>query len=139
MGGSSGTTNNNLILGYFNDTTGLMAFLANDLPVTVPSFSTNTDIRIWDFVYTRPGREIWIDGVMQNLDTNATDLAGWTGAALGRYQAGASFYSGTIREILWYTPALTSNERSMVEGYLAHKWNRKGALSFGHPFKKVIP
>ncbi len=139
MGGSSGTTNNNLILGYFNDTTGLMAFLANDLPVTVPSFSTNTEIRIWDFVYTRPGREIWIDGVMQNLDTNATDLAGWTGAALGRYQAGSSFYSGTIREILWYTPALTSNERSMVEGYLAHKWNRKGSLSFGHPFKKVIP
>lgn len=138
IGGTSGNANSNLVLGYYNDTLILMAFLNNDLAYTLPQgFAANSDIRIWDYVYTKPGREIWIDGIMRALDTNATDLQAWAGATIGRYST--TYYDGIIRELLWYTPALTSNERSMVEGYLAHKWNRKGALSFGHPFKKVIP
>jgi hypothetical protein len=141
IGGSTNTINTDLVLGYIDDTV-FFAFLSNDLTWGSPAYnasSASSNIRIWTFAYNKPGREIFMDGLMRNLDTNASDLASWAGASLGRYQNAANYYSGRIREILWYTPALTSNERSMVEGYLAHKWNRKGTLSFGHPFKKVIP
>lgn len=141
IGGSTGTLNSNLVLGYIDDTM-FLAFFTNDLTWVSPPYnasSASSNIRIWSLDYTKPGRNMYMDGLMQASDTYASDIAAWAGASLGRYQYSGTYYSGRIREILWYTPALTSNERSMVEGYLAHKWNRKGTLSFGHPYKKVIP
>lgn len=48
-------------------------------------------------------------------------------------------FSGIIYEVLFYSNALTTNERQAVEGYLAWKWNFASSLIAGHPYAKIPP
>jgi len=45
---------------------------------------------------------------------------------------GSAFFGGTIYEVLFFNVALTDNQRQVVEGYLAWKWNV--TLASSHPF-----
>ena len=42
-------------------------------------------------------------------------------------------------EILLYTRKLSTEERQVIEGYLAHKWGIDGKLPANHPFKNNAP
>ena len=92
------------------------------------------------------------------LPTNATGYrdgtiygiqnAGWsfnipTGstAYIGTYYNYNAFnyLNGNIAEIIFFTRALTTRERYMMEGYLAWKWGLQGNLPSNHPYKNAPP
>jgi len=50
----------------------------------------------------------------------------------------ASAVQATLREII-ITSNLTDDDRAMLEGHLAHKWNVAANLSASHPFKEASP
>jgi len=43
-------------------------------------------------------------------------------------------FSGDIAEILIYDAELTTDQRQLVEGYLAHKWGLQSKLPYDHPY-----
>jgi len=46
---------------------------------------------------------------------------------------------GMIGEVLVFARVLTTEERQLVEGYLAWKWGLEGDLPGGHPYKSAAP
>jgi len=48
-------------------------------------------------------------------------------------------YYGRIRELLIYSSNLSTNDRQLIEGYLAQKWGLQNNLPSTHPFKKISP
>jgi hypothetical protein len=139
LGGTTLSRNRNLVLGYANDRTGLMAFWANDTATSVPAYRGTTEsTRLWCFKKPAGAREITVDGgtpVAPN--PNSDSLQEWQGAALGRYFD--KFYQGVLYEVLIYSAALSLENQRKVEGYLAHKWALATNLPNNHPFKAGPP
>jgi hypothetical protein len=48
-------------------------------------------------------------------------------------------YYGRIRELLIYSSNLSTNDRQLIEGYLAQKWGLQSSLSSTHPYSKINP
>jgi hypothetical protein len=49
------------------------------------------------------------------------------------------FYDGNIGEIILIYSLSTSNERQVIEGYLAHKWGLSTILPSTHQYKNIAP
>lgn len=139
MGGTNLQRNANLVLGYANERTGLMAFWANDTAAPVPSYQSSSEqSRLWCFKKPAGGKQLTIDGGAVNQSNSNTDsLISWNGAALGRYFD--KFYQGILYEIIVYTTALDLEAQQKVEGYLAHKWAIASNLPSSHPYKVSPP
>jgi hypothetical protein len=137
LGGMALQRNANLVLGYGNERTGLMAFWANDTTAPLPPYKASLEpTRLFTFRKTSGPKEVFIDGGARNASNpNPDPLVDWNGAALGRYYD--RFYHGVLYEVLIYTTALDDEARMKVEGYLAHKW--AFALPSNHPYKVNPP
>lgn len=48
-------------------------------------------------------------------------------------------FDGWIGDVIVYTTALSTDDRQIIEGYLAHKWNMTANLPGGHPYKTAAP
>lgn len=59
-------------------------------------------------------------------------------AAVGGAQTQASI-DGSIGEIIFFQRIVSSAEREMVEGYLAHKWGIASNLPVTHPYYSAPP
>ena len=46
---------------------------------------------------------------------------------------------GYYNEVLFYSGALTTIQRQVLEGYLGWKWGRQADLPVGHPYKDSAP
>lgn len=67
-------------------------------------------------------------------------LGGANGLMLGRGQASNDAFLGHICEIIAYAGVpFSTNERQMVEGYLAHKWGVASVLPSTHLFRNHPP
>ena len=51
----------------------------------------------------------------------------------------ATWFQGSISEILVYNQALPAQSRQLIEGYLAWKWNLASSLPSSHPYKLGMP
>lgn len=51
----------------------------------------------------------------------------------------ATWFKGSMSEILVYNQALPNQSRQLVEGYLAWKWNLVSSLPSTHPYKLGMP
>ena len=77
------------------------------------------------------------------ITTYSTDAGGLP--TLGGYRntetggTDNSWFTGTMFEVIFYTVALTTQQRQQVEGYLAWKWGLVGNLPNNHPYKKWPP
>ena len=66
-----------------------------------------------------------------------------TGISIGaRFQNGngtaSQFLNGTIKEIIIFKVALSTQQRQQVETYLANKWRLRGSMSAGH-YARLAP
>lgn len=50
-----------------------------------------------------------------------------------------SYFSGNVSEIIMFRTALTTTQRQLMEGYLAHKWGLQSLLPTSHPYKTSYP
>src|SRR3546814_14509378 len=68
-------------------------------------------------------------------DVCSSDLI-WFGAAGTTRQFGPNCDVG---EIIIFDRPLTGSEKTLIEGYLAHKWERADLLPAAHPYKAHPP
>jgi hypothetical protein len=76
-------------------------------------------------------RKTYVDGMLYNTINTMQDLIAW-GGLVGRYFT--TYYTGNIREVIFYNRSLSDDERTKVEGYLANKWRVTNTLT---PFTPI--
>jgi prepilin-type N-terminal cleavage/methylation domain-containing protein len=137
IAGSSGDANQNLSLGYKNDTEVHFSQQSNNYIVPVPDFSETSLIpRIHIFRFSSVlGKNYYFYQNGGNLngdnpktliiDEAASETQGLTAAAgqtIGQYLGGAAYYQGDIGEIIIFNKYINDNDRENVELYLSKKW-----------------
>lgn len=78
------------------------------------------------------------DGYPDTTHYNAARII-TVGALSTSTTAASNFLNGDICEIVVSLGTWTTQERQLVEGYLAHKWGLSGSLPSGHPYKNAAP
>jgi prepilin-type N-terminal cleavage/methylation domain-containing protein len=124
IGSPSTNPNDNLLLGYSNDSTvihkqGSNAYATKDSAVSAYADSANKP-RLFTFISDSvEGKKTYINGVLAAQDpTNTAKLSGITSLEIGKG------YAGEIGEIVIFTKPLRSEDRKAVEDYIAKKWTR---------------
>lgn len=123
LGGTGGSQNENLHLGWRTSTVLTHAQYSNDYDMNVPGYGTPSP-EIHSFRHSASdGKNTWVDGsaVAAGSSGNTSPLGGWDGAAVGAY--GSSGFAGDVAEIQIYDRALTDAERADVEQYMKDRWN----------------
>jgi len=87
------------------------------------------------YSYFRDGTQIGINTIGNSVGA-ATVRMGIGANGANYYDIGGTYYP---YEILFYNQYLGSNDRQMVEGYLAWKWSLQNSLPAGHPYKSAAP
>jgi len=140
IGNSSlGPGNAALHIRYVNTTTLRFANFYNDLDAAnIPAFTTADaqPTRILTFSQLPSSRTAYINSTSFGSDGNNTLLSAWAQPLIGQ-SFGGEYYTGRMREILFYTGQLTTIQRQMIEGYLAHKWSLQASLPANHPYKST--
>jgi len=143
LGGSNNAVATDLHCGYASPpTTALFGFYTNDLGVAsaVPAYVPgNEPYRLWDFIFTNPGRRMLINGTSIGTDNNVVPLQSWLGGNIGALLPNGYWYNGSMRELLFYNKALTLGDQQRVEGYLAWKWGLQTSLPNSNPYKSAPP
>jgi hypothetical protein len=127
-GTSAGTSLANLHLGYRSSNTITQAHWGgvNDFDKSIPSFSSAISA-IHSFVFSQnDGKAIYTNGgakVVNNTQKNS--LISYVGSRIGFVSVGTTYYFGQISEMIFYSRALTDQERQGVEAYLSKKWGIK--------------
>lgn len=140
LGGSGTNTNQNLILGYSNNTTAILAQYLNDLTGSVAGYTSPAADLFGYFLNTSTGRILYRNATVLNSDGATTSLTSFAGSRLGNFSAGGgTWYNGDIAEVVATTSVLSTDNRQKLEGYLAHKWGLTASLPSDHPFKSSAP
>lgn len=93
---------------------------------------------IGECTYSPSGINVYVTG--NTSGTNSTNpglKAGNTTIGAGYYTTNGGitwFLNATVSEVLIYNTVLTTNQRQVVEGYLAWKWGVNTQLPGAHPF-----
>ena len=125
LGGTATTANNNLQIGYATNTSFIVKHYAevSNINYVVPAYTTpKFAIHSIEF-NTNDGKTYYENGDLkaEAIDlANKTSLAGWNGAAIGRFDT--KYFQGDIAEIIMFNRALSDDERQDVEQYLSKKW-----------------
>jgi hypothetical protein len=136
--GTTQGTNQNLLIGHGGPSPAIawrFAFYGNDLDFTgLPTYANGEPATVSCFMYSKPNRAIYHNGAVSASvsDTNASDLASWSGAMIGGNSIWPAYY-GNVFEMIIYSTSLTLAQRQQVEGYLAQKYSLTGSLPAGHP------
>lgn len=77
-------------------------------------------------------------GSSQN-NKNCTLVGTLTGFTIGAAGNNNNRWDGPIAEIIVTSTALSTADRQLLEGYLAHKWGLTTVLPLSHPYKTVNP
>jgi prepilin-type N-terminal cleavage/methylation domain-containing protein len=125
LGGSSADSLSNLILGYGSDSSLNHANFGNGVTQSIPSYK-NPINKIYGFYFSKTlGMSIYTNGILNiNNSTQKSALTKYPNSSIG-YYGHPSFYQGLISEMIFYSRALTNQERQGVEAYLSKKWGIK--------------
>ena len=135
--------NQNLHIGYRNNTVLTFAFWGNDIDASsIPAFTTlaTEPFRIWSLIYTGTQRTIFLNGTSVASQALTINLINTPSGRIGNNNfATPAFYSGNIREIIYTKPSIDGFQRQQTEGYLAWKWGLQANLPASHPFRNAPP
>ena len=99
----------------------------------------NTDIYI-NGVNTGPNNTFTSVQSPAIINTEQTNTANDVGFGLAKYHSRTDRgWKGVISEVLVLNTTVTADDRSKIEGYLAHKWNLSGNLASNHTYKNAKP
>ena len=72
------------------------------------------------------------------VSSNTASLSG--AIQIGRnYNSNTFCLDGKIAEVIFTNAALSTTNRQLIEGYLAHKWGLTSSLPNDHPYKSTAP
>ena len=134
IGGSNTASFTQLYMGYNTASNFFYDHYNNGTQLTIDNFTTVPlePYRLWTMAYSSNlnTRDMYLNGIRYMTIATSNDLLSWIGSAVGRFWNGTTYYyTGTVREILIYNSYLSSSDRTLVEGYLARKWNLQSNLT----------
>lgn len=145
----SGTTtgvNTNLVIRYYNtNATGMNMSYYLGVSIdytTLPAYTTTAaqPTRVWSFTQKASFLGMYLNGTLLISSTNNTLLSSWTGPSIGRDSVSSDrYYGGHMKEMLFFTGDMSTDNRQTVEGYLAWKWGTQGSLPVTHPYALINP
>ena len=95
--------------------------------IVVGNFNpTNLDARI-DGQYTGASAAITLNTPVPTI------------AQLFRFTNNSGYWPGSVQELLFYSAALSLDDRKRLEGYMASKWGTRALLPAGHEYKSTNP
>lgn len=127
LGGSSGVTNQNLILGYKSDTVSTQAHYANDLNINVTGYTSPTPA-IHTFLYNNLiGKKYnissnYVANGSNNSPTNLQPLTSFNNPRIANYSHTNSYYIGDLAEIIIFKRSLKTEEVNAIRNYLGSKY-----------------
>jgi hypothetical protein len=139
LGGSGSNTNENLILGFGNNTTATYAQYLNDLTGTVAGYTVPVADLFGYVLNTSVGRILYRNGAVLNSNGTTTALTSFAGSRLGNFSTGSIWYNGDLSEVVATTSILSTSDGQKMEGYLAWKWGLVSSLPNDHPYKNAAP
>jgi hypothetical protein len=125
LAGSSSVANENLLLGYEDDTNITLSQEEDSgHNFIIPGYISPIP-RIHTFMLNSAvGKTYSLNGLNRTISnsgaTNKNNLLSYEDARIGRFNA--EYYNGDIAEIIIYNKALSDDERRDVEQYLSKKW-----------------
>lgn len=90
-------------------------------------------------VLTATQSDIWKNGTAGTPSSVASATATNLSLTVGGLSASSYRMTGFIAELVLTAYALSTDERSKLEGYLAWKWGQAASLPAGHPYKATAP
>ena len=139
MGGSNTTSYTNLYMGYNTTSNFYFDHYGNGTQLTIDNYTSvaQEPYRLWTMAYSSNlnTRRMYLNGINYMTIATSNDLLSWTGASIGRFWNGTTYYyTGNVHEIIIYRSFLSDENRTLVEGYLAKRWNIQSNLT---PFTPV--
>jgi hypothetical protein len=124
IGGTGTTTSSRLHLGFRSGIKITQAHYNVDLDKDVATFTSQIGV-IHSFVFSKiSGKAIYTNSGTGTFNTSQTSpLISYAGSSISNNRGG--YYQGSIAEIIFYSRALTDQERQGVEAYLSKKWGIK--------------
>ena len=140
--GTAGTSDNNsslrTALFHRSTTTAAVATSRNASLLSSVNISYGIPF-VASSIYQGLSHRIFRDGNPGSSGTTSGNF-GYTTLGIGKNNGSETpIHSGYIYEVLLYNYALTSNERQVVEGYLAYKWGHRSNLPETHPYRTIEP
>ena len=134
IGGSNTTSFTQLYMGYNTASNFYLDHYNNATQLTIDNYTSGAQepFRLWTMAYSSNlnTRAMYLNGINYMTVPTSNDLLSWTGAAVGRFWNGTTYYyTGTMREIIMYNRYLDTSERTVIEGYLAKRWNLQSNLT----------
>jgi hypothetical protein len=119
VGGSGGTVNTNLFLGYSNDTTFNVSQYLNNVTSTVPAFTARVNARVITSARHSSTlfKNVYLNGTLAGSSASSSPLASWTGSAIGRWYS-SSYFQGDVSEIALMSRYVSDAERAFLEGVI---------------------
>jgi hypothetical protein len=137
LGGGVATGNSGFFMGGRPDRTVITTWQFNDI-YTSSVYTNNTPV-LYDSLYQSGGqRSIYLYGTSNGTDTPGTRTQVNTNNYIGN-NLNTQRMNGTISEILVYNISHTTNQRQLIEGYLAWKWGIQAQLPGAHPYYSANP
>ena len=141
IGGSNTTTYGNLYMGYNTNNYAYVDLYNYSFRATIENYVSQPSrftepYRIWSLTYSSnlTQRNLYINGHLLATQYMYQDLLSWVGASIGMwYQGGTYYYTGYMKEIMFFSNALDTSTRQLIEGYLATKWNLQSNLMSNTP------
>ena len=103
--------------------------------------TTSTASTIYSCTITNTS--IWNDYINGTISFSqyiaSTYIDNSTRIGIGLRSDYATWFRGSMSEILVYNQALPTQSRQLIEGYLAWKWNLASSLPSTHPYKLGMP
>jgi hypothetical protein len=128
LGGAGTAVNSRLHVGYRSNYTITLAHFYRDLDKTVPNFASQVGVA-HSFIFSKVnGKAIWTNGggkVFNQEDSAKEPLISYANSVIAGNNEANTYFIGNLAEIIFYTRALTDQERQGVEAYLSKKWGIK--------------
>jgi len=121
LGGLTLDVNQDLVLGYRDDTTITQSHYGNDINIAIDPYDTPIP-RLHTFMFdTTHGKTYRLNGVVVGSDSSQTEpLTSYYSAAVGRYNG--SVFVGDIGEVIIFRTKLSNDNMREVEIYLSKKY-----------------
>jgi prepilin-type N-terminal cleavage/methylation domain-containing protein len=128
LGGAGFNVNSRLHVGYRRNNTITLAHFFRDLDKIVPNFASQVGAA-HSFIFSKVnGKAIWTNGggkVFNQEDSAKEPLISYVNSVIAGNNEADTYFIGNIAEIIFYSRALTDQERQGVETYLSKKWGIK--------------
>lgn len=107
---------------------------------TWDSFSsqTTTAYTLYEGIFNVSSSIIGVNAVREMIKIDGNNLK--EGIVIGAHNdQSMDFLNGDIAEIIFVSGTLSTENRQIFEGYLAHKWGLEGSLPGEHPYRSSPP